>query len=71
MKLIPDWNKSWTYYSQVAMGIAVAIQATWAAMPVDLREAVPDDMLPYITGTILVFGIVGRVVDQGSSDGNG
>lgn len=69
MNLIPNWRRAWRYYSQQAMAAAVAIQATWAALPADLRDTIPAWLVTGLTIAILVLGIIGRLVDQGDSGG--
>jgi hypothetical protein len=64
MRPIPDWRSAWRYYSTQAMIGAAALQGAWMAIPDDLRANVPDWTANAITGAILVFGIVGRLVDQ-------
>lgn len=62
--LIPDWRDAWRWFSVQAMTLAVALQGAWLAVPDDLRVTVPPLVAHGITIGLLVFGIVGRLIDQ-------
>lgn len=66
MKLVENVKEAWRWFSIQAMALATAIQATWAMLDADMRAVVPynDVVVPALTGLLLVFGIVGRVVKQ-------
>jgi hypothetical protein len=64
MKLIPEWRKAWRMVSVQAMAVAVAAQGAWVMLPPELQSQVPDWGLKAITASILVLGIVGRLVKQ-------
>lgn len=66
MKLIDNAGRAWRFFSVQAMAVAGAMQAAWVAMPEDLKSRVPADLVDVMTVGILVLGIVGRLVDQGS-----
>jgi len=64
MKLVPEWRAAWRWWSMQAMGIAVALQGAWMAMPLDLKSRVPGDLVDVLTIAVLVLGAVGRLVPQ-------
>lgn len=69
MKFVPNARRAWRWFSVQAMAGSAAIQGTWLALPPDLKTVVPD---AWVTGAaigLLVMGVVGRLVDQGGSDG--
>jgi len=51
-----------------AMAAAAAIPFAWGALPGELRDAIPEGWLRWITAAVLVGGIVGRLISQGSDD---
>ena len=65
MKLVPNARKAWRWISMQAMGVAVALQGAWVFIPDDLKSRVGDDTAAWITGALLVLGMIGRLVKQG------
>lgn len=70
MKLIPEWRKAWRMVSVQAMTLAATIQTAWVAMPPDLISQVPPAVVQGVTLSLLVLGIVGRLVKQDKVSGN-
>jgi hypothetical protein len=64
MKLIPEWRKAWRMVSVQAMALAATIQGAWMAIPPDLLQQVPSEIVRGVTLTLLVLGIIGRLVKQ-------
>jgi hypothetical protein len=64
MKLIANWKKAYRMVSVQAMAVATAIQGTWVLFPEELRAVIPPNIVYMITMGLLVFGILGRLVDQ-------
>jgi hypothetical protein len=64
VKLIANWKKAYRMLSVQAMALATAIQGTWVMFPEDLRAGIPPNVVYMITMGLLVFGILGRLVDQ-------
>ena len=64
MQLIPEWKKCLRMFSVQAMTLAVAIQGAWAFLPPDMLASIPDNWVQAITITLLVLGVIGRLVDQ-------
>jgi hypothetical protein len=65
VRLIKDANRAWRFFSMQAMSIALAIQAAWLALPPNLLSHVSAEHKTIITIALLVFGVLGRLVDQG------
>ena len=64
MKLVQDWRRCWRWFSVQAMVVAGAIQGAWLFIPADMKASVPDDWVRWMTLTLLVLGIAGRLVQQ-------
>ena len=64
MKLVPDAKNAWRWYSQRMMAIAAVLPFAWAQMPSDLRDRVPESMVPYLVAAVLIAGMIGRIIDQ-------
>lgn len=71
MKLISNWRRCWRMFSVQAMVLAGAIQAAWVALPPEMMASIPDPWMRGITISLLVLGIVGRLVDQPKVSGGG
>lgn len=67
MKLIDNWNKAHRMLSVQAMALAAAIQGAWPAVPEDLKATLPPSLVHWVSVALLVAGILGRLVDQGST----
>ena len=65
MKLVPNARKAWRWISMQAMGAAVALQGAWVFIPDDLKARAGDDLANWVTGALLVLGMIGRMVKQG------
>lgn len=64
MKLIDNWRESWRMFSVQCFGLAIAIEGTWALLPDDMKESIPDSWVTAITIVVLVLGLIGRTVKQ-------
>jgi len=64
MKIIPNARRAWRWFSVQAMAAALAIEAAWANLPLDLKGSIPESAVTYGTMALLVLGIVGRLVQQ-------
>lgn len=69
MKLIDEANKAWRMFSVQMMGVATAVQLSWAALPPEMIASIPQQYVQYMTIGLLVAGIVGRLVKQPSVSG--
>ena len=63
-RLIPDWRRSWRFFSVQADMLAVIVSGAWLAVPGDMRAAVPSEWLACAAIGLAVLGIVGRLVKQ-------
>lgn len=50
--------------SMQAMALALAVQGAWVALPREMIDSIPDAWVRLITISLLVLGIVGRLVVQ-------
>ena len=64
MKLIDNWTRAWRMLSVQAMALAAAVQGAWPLLPPDLRDALPPNVVNWVSLVLLVAGIVGRLVQQ-------
>lgn len=64
MKPVKNWRRCWRMFSVQAMVLAGAIQGAWVVLPPEMKAVVSDDWLRYITITLMVAGVVGRLVVQ-------
>lgn len=64
MKLIEGWKRAYRMFSVQAMLVAGALLATWTALPEDLKAAFPGWVDNVAAISILVLGVIGRLVDQ-------
>lgn len=69
MRPINNWRKAWRMFSVQAMLVSGAVQGTWAALPREMKEAVPDGWISLFTVLLLVLGIAGRLVVQDKVSG--
>ena len=64
MKLIPEARRAWRMFSVQAQAIAFALLGTWQVMPDDLKATLPQHLVSWAAMSLMVFGIVGRLVVQ-------
>ncbi|WP_394540183.1 hypothetical protein PRJ39_06330 [Lysobacter enzymogenes] len=69
MKLIENWRQAWRFLSVQAMSLALAVQGVWLNIPDDLRVHVPGRIATYVTASVLVLGLFGRLFQQRGADG--
>jgi hypothetical protein len=67
MKLVPNAGQAYKWLSVQAMGLVVAIEGAWLALPPDLKARIPETWVDALSIAVLVLGILGRVVDQGTA----
>jgi hypothetical protein len=67
MKLVDNAGQAYKWLSVQAMALVVAIEGAWLAIPPDLKTRIPETWVDALSMAVLVLGIFGRVVDQGSS----
>lgn len=62
--LVDNAGSAWRWLSVQAMALAGAVQATWLALPDDLKTSIPANYVQYLTLALVVLGIGGRLVKQ-------
>lgn len=62
--LVPDWRQAWRWASTRSMAGVMALLGTYAAMPDDVKAALPPNLVMYVAIIWLVAGIFGRLVKQ-------
>ena len=62
--LVENASSAWKWLSVQAMALTGVVQATWLAMPEDMKASIPANWVQYLTLALLVLGIVGRMVKQ-------
>lgn len=67
-KLHNNWKQSWKWFSVQAMGAGAGLQLLWANLPDDLKASVSPKLVSWITGAVLVLGLVGRIIQQGGAE---
>lgn len=66
MTLVENAKESWKWFSMQAMTGAGALQGAWVAIPQDLRDNVPQNLVHYITLGLVILGVAGRLIKQKS-----
>lgn len=69
VQLVEDWRKAWRWFSVNAMVLAAAIQGAWLQIPDDMKASIPPALVSYSTITLLVLGVLGRLLKQGETEG--
>jgi hypothetical protein len=64
MKLIPEARKAWRMFSVQAQAVALAVLGAWQVMPEDLKTNLPQSLVYWLSMSLMVLGIVGRLIDQ-------
>lgn len=64
IRLVRDWQKSWKWLSMQSMAISVAFLGTWELLPEELKSSIPSELSTKIAIGILVFGMMGRLINQ-------
>jgi hypothetical protein len=74
MKIVADAKSRWKHYSTQALALGASIQGAWIAFPDDLKLATfgagATEWVGKATAVILLWGLVGKFIDQGPKDGN-
>jgi hypothetical protein len=64
MTLIPNIKQAWKMFSIQAQTINAALLVSWQSLPATFQTILPVQYLIGIAITLLVLGIVGRVIQQ-------
>lgn len=64
MKLVYDWRQAWKWLSMQIPAVNVAFLGTWAVLPSKFQDALPTWAVVAIAISLLVLGMVGRLIQQ-------
>jgi len=64
IKLVNNARSAWRWFSMQAMALALALQASWLALPPNLLSHVSAEHKTIVVILLLIFGMVGRMVQQ-------
>ena len=66
MKLVDNaksWYKMFSVQAQIAAG---SILGSWSLVPEDLKQNIPSNVIIGVAITLLVLGVIGRLIKQES-----
>lgn len=66
MKLVPQWQYSWKWFSVHALALAGVLPSVWCSLPDSWRAIVPISYVAIATAITSVLGILGRLIYQPS-----
>ena len=66
-RLVDDYKQCLRWFSTQMMVAAGGIQTGWALLPPSFQQRVPGWIITAITVSILLAGIIGRVIKQEDS----
>jgi len=64
MTLIPNIKQAWKMFSIQAQALNAALLVSWQSLPMSFQTVLPVQYLLIIAVTLLVLGVVGRVIQQ-------
>lgn len=64
IELVKDWRRAWTWISMNAMVLATTVQTVWLGLPDDMKASVDSSYVQYMTITLLIVGVIGRLIKQ-------
>lgn len=64
MKLVENVKSAWKWFSVQAMVLAGAVQGAWIFIPDDMRSNMPHGVVQSSTISLLVLGVIGRLIKQ-------
>lgn len=62
--LVANKSKSWAWFSNIAFGLIVAVQAFFDTLPPELIATLPTDAQSKITMGLAILGVAGRFINQ-------
>jgi hypothetical protein len=68
MTFVENAKQAWKWFSVQAMVWAAAIQSAWELAPSDMKSNFTPTQVYMVTVTLLVLGIIGRLVKQGKDE---
>lgn len=63
-KLVRNASSAWRWFSMQASSVNAAFLVVWAALPPKFQDSLPVPWVIGIAVTLLVLGMIGRMVDQ-------
>lgn len=69
MKLVDNWMRTHRKFSAQAMAASITIQGAWIGLPDKITAPLPPSTAKYVAYVVialLVLGVFGGMVDQGS-----
>jgi hypothetical protein len=69
-RLVKDWHTCHKWLSMQFLAVSVALQGAFMVMPQEMRSALPDWATRASAIALLVCAVLGRLLDQGGSDGS-
>lgn len=67
MRLVANWRKAWRWASLQFMALAAAAQVAWETLPPEALAVIPIDYQGYITLGLVIAAMIGRLIDQGTT----
>lgn len=68
MRLVNNARSAWKWYSAQALAALTVVPLVWETLPAELRAYIPDTWNVWILSAVALGGLVGRMVDQGTSE---
>lgn len=65
MKLVPNANQAWRWWSVRLLAVTGALQVAWETLPPEALLVIPEEWRGYITLGLIFAAAVARVIDQG------
>lgn len=66
IKLVDNWTSGWKWISNICMALSLAVIQYWDMIPADMKLMLQGTSTGQIVFWILVIGIAGRHIDQGT-----
>lgn len=68
IKLVPGWRKCWRWLSVQIPLLNLAFVTVWAQLPPELKSEIPQKWMWFITAALIIIGVLGRMIDQGTKN---
>lgn len=66
--LVDDWRQALKWLSVQFPALNLAFLGTWSALPAKFQDALPLTWVIGIAAALIVFGVIGRLLDQKPKD---
>lgn len=67
MKTVANAKSAWRWFSVQAAALVALIPVVWSQLPPESQALVPEEYRPWAITIVAVAGIIGRLIDQGTS----